>query len=114
MHDPYQTPGSPLGAAAGDGNDGRGKATASLVLGLVAIVGWCIPLVGVPLTITGLVLGIKGLGSSRRGMAIAGITLCTIFLMLSIVNAGIGAYLGATGQIKFLPPQPGAPAPAAP
>lgn len=77
---------------------GGGMAIASLVLGLIGLGGWCIPIVGLPLTVIGLVLGIKGLRSPNRGMAIAGIVLCSLGLLASVVNAAVGAYLGATGQ----------------
>jgi len=89
MHEEFNThPASP----------GGGKAIASLVLGIVGTVGWCLPIVGLPVTITGLVLGIKDLDSRNRGMAIAGVVLCSIGLLLSVINAAVGAYLGATGQ----------------
>ncbi len=78
---------------------GGGKAVASLVLGILGLIAWIIPIIGLPIGITGLVLGIKDLGSFRRGMACAGITLCIISLVLTVANAAIGAYLGATGQL---------------
>ena len=84
---PYQQPPS-----------GGGKAIASLVLGVLGLLGWCIPLFGLPMTITGLILGINDMKSRNRGMAIAGVVLCSLGLALSLVNAGIGAYLGATGR----------------
>ena len=34
-----------------------------------------------------------------KGMAIAGIVLCIISLVATIVNSAIGAYMGATGQL---------------
>jgi hypothetical protein len=80
---------------------GRGKAIASLVLGIIGLFAWCLPIVGLPVTITGLVLGIKGLKSSAKGMATAGIALCILGLVASIINAAIGAYMGATGQMRF-------------
>ena len=86
---PYQTP--PL-------KDDSGKAIAGFVLGLVGMLGWCIPLCGLPLTIVGLILSIKGLKSRQRGMAIAGVILCSIGIVLSLVNAGFGAYQGAHGN----------------
>lgn len=70
------------------------KAVASLVLGLVGIVAWIIPLCGYPVTIVGLVMGIKGLNSEKRNMAIAGIVLCIIFLIACIINSVIGAIIG--------------------
>ncbi len=76
----------------------NGKATTSLVLGIIGMIAWFIPLIGLPITIVGLVKGIKGLDTVKRTRAIVGITLCIIGLVLTIVNASIGAYLGVTGQ----------------
>src|SRR5262245_11372449 len=75
-----------------------GKATASLVLGCIGMIGWLLPIIGLPVTITGLVLGIKGLNSRNNGQAVAGVTLSVIGLILSVANAAIGAYMAATGQ----------------
>jgi len=49
--------------------------------------------------VVGLILGIQGLKSENRGIAVAGVTLSIIGLVASIINAAIGAYLGATGQL---------------
>jgi len=76
----------------------NGKATASLVLGIIGLFTWFIPIIGLAVNIVGLVFGIKGLKSLKRGMATAGIVLCIIGLLASVVNASIGAYLGVTGQ----------------
>jgi hypothetical protein len=93
---PYEPPRSPefIGAA----EDRNGRATASLVLGLISIIAWFIPVIGLPVTITGLVLGIKGLGPQRRGTAIAGIVLSIVFLVLTLLNAAGGVYLWWIGQ----------------
>jgi hypothetical protein len=77
---------------------GSGKATTSLVLGIIGIFAWIIPILGLPITIVGLVFGINGLKSLKKKTAVAGIILCILFLVLSIINASIGAYEGATGQ----------------
>jgi hypothetical protein len=87
---PYQMPQPP--------QSGGGTAIASLVLGIIGMLAWCLPIVGLPVTITGLVLGIKGLKSPNRGMAIAGVVLSIIGLVASVVNGAIGAYMGATGR----------------
>ncbi len=81
---------------------GGGKAIASLVLGILGIFGWCIPIVGLPMAIVGLILGVKDLDSPKRGIAIAGIVLCGIGVVLSIVNGAIGAYLAVTGRHPFV------------
>lgn len=71
--------------------DRKGMALASMILGLVGIVVWLLPILGVPVTIIGLILGILGVKSSRKGMAIAGIILCSLFLLASIGSSVIGA-----------------------
>lgn len=88
----------PLPPPAPPADNPTGKATAALVLGIVGLLAWFIPLFGLPITIVGVVLGVQGMKSTRRGTAAAGLTLGIIGLVLSIINASIGAYMGATGQ----------------
>lgn len=76
----------------------QGKPVLSLVLGILGLFAWIIPLFGLPITITGLVYGIKALKGLKRGMALAGVILCSLGLAASAVNAIVGAYMGATGQ----------------
>jgi hypothetical protein len=47
----------------------------------------------------GPVLGILGLRSSRRGLAIAGIVLVGLTLLAAAGNAALGASLGLTGDL---------------
>ncbi len=77
---------------------GQGKAIAALVLGIVSLLTWCLPILGLPIALIGLILGIQAHRAAARGMAVAGIVLCAIGLTLGVVNAGYGAYLGATGR----------------
>jgi hypothetical protein len=91
-------PGPPESTVA---RTGSGKAIASLCLGLFGLVAWFLPIIGFPVTITGLVLGVQSLNGPRKGVATAGIVLCIIGLVLSTANAAIGAYLGATGQLHY-------------
>ncbi|MCL2363094.1 MAG: DUF4190 domain-containing protein [Defluviitaleaceae bacterium] len=72
----------------------EGKATASLVLGIIGLVAWFLPIVGLPVTITGLVLGIKGRNSYNRKLATVGVVLSSIGLTASVINAALGAYMG--------------------
>jgi len=81
-----------------------GKAITSLVLGICSLFLWLCPLAGLPVSIIGLVMGIQGVRQRSSGMAIAGIILSAIGLLATLVNAAIGAYLGATGQL--FPPAP--------
>ena len=80
----------------------RGMAIASMVLGICGLLAWLLPCIGLPATVTGLILGILSRRGTARGMAVAGIVLCSIGLALTAINAGYGAYLGATGQHPLL------------
>jgi MFS family permease len=81
--------------------DNKGKALASLILGAVSVVAWLIPLFGLPVTIVGLVMGILGRNSTRKSMAIIGIVLCSLFLIVTLINAIIGA-IAAVSMINSL------------
>lgn len=70
---------------------GKDTAVVSLVLGLVGILAWLLPIIGFPVTIAGLIFGIRNLNSARRGMAIAGIVLSSSFLLLTAINSLAGA-----------------------
>ncbi len=71
---------------------------AGFVLGCVNLITWFIPLIGLPLSIWGLVASIKAVRQGGGGLAIAGLVLNIVALVLSVANAAIGAYLGATGR----------------
>ncbi|MCS7191188.1 MAG: hypothetical protein NZ843_06260 [Fimbriimonadales bacterium] len=73
------------------------------MLGILSLVAWCLPICGGPVSIVGLIFGARGLNATNRWMSIVGIALCSIGLLLTIVNAAIGAYLGATGQHPLFP-----------
>lgn len=75
-------------------NDGTGLGDASMIIGIVSVfVFWC-AIVGIPLTLVGLILGCLGLRSNRNGTAIAGVILCGIFLLGSFAFLFfLGAFL---------------------
>ncbi len=68
----------------------------SLILGIFSLVGWLLPICGLPMSVTGLIFGIVGRDSSRRGMAIAGLVMSIIATVLGVGNAAVGAYQGST------------------
>ncbi len=78
-----------------------GPAIASLVLGILGFVACCLPILGFPVTLTGLGLGIAGLRSKGAGMAIAGVILNSIALLLTIINAIAGVYMATSGRPLF-------------
>ena len=81
---PYAAPPMPPIPAAV--HNPTGKAAASLICGLVAVVGCFIPLVGVGCGIAGIVTGAMGRGSTAKGMAVAGLVLSILFLVVSLVE----------------------------
>ncbi len=72
---------------------GGAGAIVSLVLGIVGLVAWFIPFLGLPITLLGLVLGIRSRNSSRVKIATLGTAICAIGLLASAVNAFLGAVL---------------------
>lgn len=71
----------------------KGMSIASMVLGIIGFVAWCLPIAGYPVTIVGLVLGIKGMKKGGKRMAIAGIIMCSITLALTLINSVLGAII---------------------
>ena len=63
-----------------------GKSTGSLVCGILSLILWLLPIIGLPLSITGLILGLRKKYS-------AGMILNGIGLVLSVINAVVGAVL---------------------
>lgn len=76
-----------------------GGAIAALILGIVSLLAWCLPILGLGTSITGLVFGIK----NRGGMAKTGLWLSVVGLILSIANAALGAYMAVTGKHPMFP-----------
>src|SRR5438034_6283729 len=65
---------------------------ASLILGVVGLVAWLLPIVGFPVALIGLVLGLVGRQQLRGTWATAALGICAIGLALTAVNSGLGAY----------------------
>lgn len=81
--------------------DRKGFAIASMVLGIIALVLFCIVYISIPCAILALIFGILSVKSSKRGMAIAGITTGAIGFILTVllyvfvfVVVGVGTYTG--------------------
>ena len=72
----------------------KGLSIASLTLGILGLIAWLLPIIGFPVVIIGLVLGIIGRNGNGKTIATIGITLCVITLILTTANSAIGAYMG--------------------
>lgn len=79
--------------AAPANEEKKGLSIASLVLGIISVITWLIPLFGFPTALTGLILGCIGVRKGGKGIGIAGIVLCAIFLLLTIANGVLGCIL---------------------
>jgi len=64
--------------------DRKGLCIASMVLGIVSVVLFCIWYLALPCAIVAIVFGVLGLKSSAKGMAIAGLATGIIGLIISL------------------------------
>ncbi len=102
---PYQTPQSHEAAwrpgPVRPTSQEDATATLSFVLGICSVLAmFCCGMLGLPLSIGGLVTGIMGLKSKQRGLAIAGIALSSVSLLLvlaMIVWIGVVISMEAAG-----------------
>ena len=70
------------------------KAIGALVCGILGILmGLCCPLIGFPLNIAAIALGVAGMHPPSKGMAIGGVVCGSIGMVLTIINAIAGAML---------------------
>lgn len=75
----------------------KGFAIAALVLGIVGLLAWCLPILGYPVAIVGIIMGILGLKkTSMKGMCIAGIVMSGICLVASLVNSIAGVMMAVS------------------
>lgn len=70
-----------------------GKSIASFVLGLVGIIAWVLPLIGYPVTITGLILGCIARKSEKNAFSLTGIILSSITLGITLINSIMGVII---------------------
>jgi hypothetical protein len=74
-------------------------ALAGFILGIVSLLAWLLPLVGIPVAVVGLVLSALGRSRVNRSgapngrQATVGLVLSCVGLVLALGNAALGAYL---------------------
>ncbi len=76
-----------------------------LLVGIGSCPGAIFPLCGCPLSVVGLIVSGVAVALSRglgRALGVAGLAFSGIALAVTLVNAGWGAYQGATGQHGLL------------
>ena len=75
-------------------NKGKeGKAFIGFILGLCSIIAWFLPIIGLPVTVIGIIFSSLGMNSAKRGQAVAGLILSIIFLVLTVINSLAGLML---------------------
>jgi hypothetical protein len=90
------------GAAPTTRGGRSGRATASMVLGIISIPAALFPILGLIIGVIGLTLGLLARGDidrrglSNRGQAVAGIVLNSIGLVLTIANMVAGAIIATS------------------
>jgi hypothetical protein len=77
---------------------GSGTASVSRTLGYIGLLAWIFPVVGFPLALIGLALGVASLRGGDPGKARRAIMLCSVGLLLSVANAIGGIYLYTHGN----------------
>lgn len=65
----------------------------SLLLGLLGLLAWLLPIIGLPVGIAGYFTGRKGKSTQKRRMALAGMGFSVACLCLSAVNSFFGVIL---------------------
>lgn len=77
------------------------KAQSGMVIGIIAMVAWLLPILGLPAAISGIVVSIQGLKAYPNTKAVVGLILCIIGLVLTIINAVAGVLMAMNGVGPF-------------
>ena len=68
--------------------------TPALVLGILALICWLLPVAGLPISVCGLVQGVRAWRTAKRRKALIAIMLSALGLVLAIAYAAAGLYAG--------------------
>ena len=79
---------------------GQPRTSKAFWFGIASLITWMIPIFGVCTIIPGLYIGIREMNGPRRRTG-AGVAMCVIAHVLTVINSAIGAYQGAHGQMWF-------------
>lgn len=68
------------------------EAILSIIFGLIGIILWLVPMIGIIICFIGVFLGIKGFNNTSKNIAVSGIVINSIGLILTILRSGFVAY----------------------
>jgi hypothetical protein len=85
-------------------SDSQGWAITAFIIGIINLCIWILPFCGGPLSIVGIVIGVLGLKSSQRILAIIGLVLSVFGLLATIANSVLWVILYFGGQYHYLTP----------
>jgi hypothetical protein len=80
-----------------------GGAIGALVLGILSLIGCFFTNAALVTGILGLVMGVWGLYSTRRGIAVAGLLVCFLAMSISSFNGAVELYVRMYGEHPFKP-----------
>ena len=66
--------------------------------GILSLILWLLPILGLPVAIVGIVKGIKGVRKNEQ-YATGGLICSIIGLSFAVANGVLGFYMGVTGQM---------------
>lgn len=68
-------------------------ASISRTLGLIGLGAWLLPVVGLPITFLGLVIGVVSFKDGENSRSLRATLLCALGLVLTLANAAAGMYI---------------------
>lgn len=75
----------------------------SLILGIISTLSWMVPIVGLPITVVGLVLGAMNMRNPKaKGAAIAGFIVNTVFLCVTVAKGIVDLVMHIKHKKKIL------------
>lgn len=80
--------------------DRKGFCVASMILGIIALVLFCLFYISIPCAILAIIFGILGLKSTGKGMAVAGLVTGSIGLIVTIAIIVIAFTAGVAAGIS--------------
>lgn len=76
---------------------GKNVAMASALLGLISLFAWLSPVIGGPISVVGLLLGIKGTAGDKKAVAVAGMVMSLLGLIAAVTYGYVATKIFGCG-----------------